>query len=64
MDSDAPDIMTLKQAAQYVRLEKKKLARLANAKKVPAKKIGGLWRFSRSALDEFFGGTVIGTHEP
>ena len=64
MDSDAPDIMTLKQAARYVRLDRQTLGKLANAKKVPAKKIGGLWRFSRSALDEFFGGTARGPHKP
>lgn len=47
-------IMTVKDTSEYLRLAISTVYKLANAGKLPARKIGGSWRFSRHALDEWF----------
>lgn len=46
--------MTVKDTSEYLRLAISTVYKLANAGKLPARKIGGSWRFSRHALDEWF----------
>lgn len=47
------DVLTLIEAAQFLKLHENTMLRLANAKKVPGRKVGGRWRFSRQALQRF-----------
>src|SRR3954471_14412497 len=48
--NDDPTVMTLDEAAELLRIDSKKLAKLAAAGEVPARKLGADWRFSRSGL--------------
>ena len=41
------DILTIKEVATYLKVTERTIYRLAAAKKIPAFKIGGSWRFSR-----------------
>jgi excisionase family DNA binding protein len=50
-----PDIMTMKEAATFLKIHPKTLNKLALAKKVPAVRIGRSWRFSRLALEAKMG---------
>lgn len=52
---DAPDspYMTARQAAAYLHVNEKKLYELANARELPAAKVGGKWLFPRAMLDEW-----------
>src|SRR5436190_18653052 len=43
-------VLTLEEAAELLRLDAKKLAKLAAAGDVPGRKLGGEWRFARSGL--------------
>lgn len=45
------EILTIKQVADYLKVTERTIYRLAAAKKIPAFKVGGTWRFSRTELD-------------
>lgn len=40
------EILTIKQVADYLKVTERTIYRLAAAKKIPAFKVGGTWRFS------------------
>lgn len=46
-------VMTLREAASYLRLRTSEVAALAENGEVPAFKVDGKWRFIKSALDEW-----------
>jgi excisionase family DNA binding protein len=47
---DPPEVMNVDQAAQFLQIEAKNVIELAEAGKLPGKKLGPVWRFSREAL--------------
>ena len=47
------EILTLDEVAAYLRAGKRTVYRLAAAKKIPAFKVGGTWRFSRADIDSW-----------
>jgi excisionase family DNA binding protein len=47
------EVMTAREAAEYLRLSVDTLKRWARAGTVPGRRIGRQWRFSRSALDDW-----------
>jgi excisionase family DNA binding protein len=49
--SPKTDILTIKEVAEYLKVTERTIYRLAAAKKIPAFKVGGSWRFSRSGID-------------
>jgi excisionase family DNA binding protein len=46
-------LMTIKEAAAYLRLNYMTLYRLAREGKIPALKVGGNWRFKKTLLDQW-----------
>jgi len=46
-------LLTAEEAAKHLRVHVKSLYRLAKKGKVPARKVGGQWRFHRQTLDEW-----------
>jgi len=50
---DTNDVLTLIEAADFLRCHPKTLRKMATANKLPAKRIGSLWRFSRTKLIEW-----------
>ena len=50
MDSD---IMTMKEVAEYLKLNEKTAYRLTSEGKLPAFKVGGSWRFQKSEIDQW-----------
>jgi excisionase family DNA binding protein len=49
------DVLTAEEAAAYLRIARATLYRLAAKGRIPAVKVGRVWRFSRSLLDEWLG---------
>ncbi len=47
------EILTIKQVAEYLKVTERTIYRLAAAKKIPAFKVGGTWRFSRADIDSW-----------
>jgi excisionase family DNA binding protein len=45
------EILTLKEVAEYLKVTDRTIYRLAGAKRIPAFKVGGTWRFSRADND-------------
>lgn len=50
MDESNPEIMTIEEAAKYLRVPLSSLYRLAQDGKVPCQKVGRHWRFLRQSL--------------
>lgn len=46
-------ILTIKEVAEYLKVNERTVYRLAGAKKIPAFKVGGSWRFSRADIDSW-----------
>jgi len=51
MKDEIGEIFTLDDVAAYLKVGKRTVYRLAAAKKIPAFKVGGTWRFSRPDID-------------
>lgn len=47
------EILTIKQVASYLKVTERTIYRLAAAKSIPAFKVGGTWRFSRTDIDSW-----------
>jgi len=47
---DPPEVMDAEQAGQFLQIDEATVLELAEAGKVPGRKLGGAWRFSRAGL--------------
>lgn len=47
------EILIIKQVAEYLKVTERTIYRLAAARKIPAFKVGGTWRFSRADIDRW-----------
>ena len=57
--SEFPDVLTVEQAAELLQLSAKTLKRLAQAERVPSRRVGNQWRFSRQALMDWLAGNDV-----
>lgn len=48
-----PIALTPREAAELLRMSEGTLLRLARSSAIPGKRVGGRWKFSRSALEAF-----------
>ena len=46
-------IMTVEEVSEYLKLAQSTIYKLLNEGKLPGRKVGGSWRFSRQVLDEW-----------
>jgi excisionase family DNA binding protein len=64
MPKPGSDILTILEVAKYLKVAERTVYRLAAAKKIPAFKVGGAWRFSRVEIDQWIkkqSSAVLGT---
>ena len=54
---DPPEVMNVAQAAQLLQLDDKVVLELAEAGKLPGRKLGNQWRFSRTAVVAWLAGS-------
>lgn len=54
--TDQPEVMTLTEASAFLRLDRKTVVKLANAKQIPGRRLGRDWRFLRADLVRFVHG--------
>jgi excisionase family DNA binding protein len=47
------EIMTPREAAEYLSVHVRTIYRLAKNGEIPGRKVGGSWRFKKNALDEW-----------
>ena len=53
---DPPEVMNAEQAGQFLQIDEKVVSELAEAGKLPGRKLGNTWRFSRAALVAWLAG--------
>ena len=51
MNTSEVPVLTVDEAAEYLRIPKSSLYKLAKEGKIPCKKVGRHWRFHRDAID-------------
>lgn len=47
------EILTLSEVAEYLKVAERTIYRLVGARKLPAFKVGGSWRFARADIDKW-----------
>lgn len=47
------EVLTIKEVAEYLKVTERTIYRLAAAKKIPAFKVGGAWRFRTTDIDSW-----------
>ena len=47
------EILTIKQVADYLKVNERTIYKLASEEKIPAFKVGGSWRFQHSAIERW-----------
>ena len=52
-ESQVPEILTVKQLADYLQMDEHTIYRLAKSGKIPAMKIGAEWRFKKNLIDKW-----------
>lgn len=57
---EASEILTLSEAATFIRVSEKTLGEMARARRIPSQKVGREWRFLRSALEDW----LVGGSDP
>ena len=53
MPRKEPDVMTIDEVCQYLRIPKSSLYRLAQEGRIPCQKVGKHWRFRKEAIDRW-----------
>lgn len=54
--TEMPHVMTLEEAARFIRVSEKTLGEMARRNRIPSQKVGREWRFLRQALEEWLEG--------
>ncbi|MFC4486565.1 methylation-associated defense system helix-turn-helix domain-containing protein MAD1 [Tepidiphilus baoligensis] len=62
-NSSEGEILTIKEVADYLKVTERTIYRLAGAKTIPAFKVGGTWRFSRSDIESWIKQQSAGSPE-
>jgi len=55
MQSEEVSVMTVDEVAEYLRIPRSSLYKLAQQGKIPCQKVGRHWRFRREAIDVWLG---------
>ena len=50
MSSEPDSVMTVTEVSDFLKISESTVYRLAKGGKLPARKVGGVWRFSREVL--------------
>ena len=53
MPESFPDVMTIQETSQYLRIPISSLYKLAQEGRIPCQKVGRHWRFRREALERW-----------
>ncbi|HEY8394944.1 MAG TPA: helix-turn-helix domain-containing protein [Thermaerobacter sp.] len=56
MTVKVPEVMTVAEAAAYLRVDERTVRRLLRAGRLPGRKVGREWRLHKAALDRFLAG--------
>ena len=51
--SESDAVLTVSEVSTYLKLAESTVYRLAKEHKIPGRKVGGAWRFSRQGIDDW-----------
>lgn len=55
MSKQTPDVMTLNEVAEYLRIPRSTVYKLVREGRIPGQKIGRQWRFRRKVVENWLG---------
>jgi excisionase family DNA binding protein len=55
MSKHSPDVLTLNEVAEYLRIPRSTAYKLAQEGKIPGQKVGRHWRFHRTVVENWLG---------
>lgn len=55
-EENYPDVLLVEEVAEYLRVNKQTIYNLLHKGELPAKKIGGQWRFHKQSIDDYLRG--------
>jgi excisionase family DNA binding protein len=58
MSKQTPDVMTLNEVADYLRIPRSTVYKLVREGRIPGQKVGRQWRFHRTQVDRWLQGGV------
>ncbi len=58
-NNEVDPVMTIPELATYLRIAPSTVYRLLSEGKIPARKVGGSWRFSRNAIEDWLAGPPL-----
>ena len=53
MDEESGDVLTIDELAEYLKISRSTLYKLAQEGRVPCRKVGRHWRFRKQAIDRW-----------
>ncbi len=56
MAKQTPDVMTLNEVAEYLRIPRSTAYKLVQEGRIPGQKVGRQWRFRRAFVEKWLGG--------
>lgn len=62
MSKHSPDVLTLNEVAEYLRIPRSTAYKLAQEGKIPGQKVGRHWRFRRAVVERWLGDTESQAH--
>lgn len=62
MSKQTPDVMTLNEVAEYLRIPRSTVYKLVREGRIPGQKIGRQWRFRRAVVERWLGDTESHEH--
>ena len=60
-NASSESVLTLAEVAAYLKVTERTIYRLAGAKKIPAFKVGGGWRFRKTDIDDWINSQSLDT---
>ena len=60
-NSVTADVLTLPEAAAYLRVPEEEVLRMVREQALPARRLGTEWRFLKSAVQEWLGQPLLGS---
>ena len=61
MTKQVPDVLTLNEVAEYLRIPRSTAYKLAQEGKIPGQKVGRHWRFRRTVVERWLGDELAST---
>ena len=58
------DVMTVREVAEYLKVQARTIYRLVANGEIPGFKVGGFWRFRKGEIDQWTAANAVGPDEP